>query len=263
MSGKSKPKQPTAEPVHVALDKPGQGPGRLKSLGGSQSDDWNNNIANDTIQALWIFKNSDEKTKHAQINAALSVLIGIGPRDELEGMMAAQLIAAHSAAMECYRRAMIGDQTFEGRRESLSQANKLSRTFTQLLDALNRHRGKGQQKVTVEHVHVHSGGQAVVGTVEQRRGEGITRNPRNNPMQSKLPMHLSPRWGARTRSGQQCRSAAMANGRCRMHGGGSPGAPRGNKNALKHGRYTANGIAGRRHLSALIRMMKSLATIQE
>ena len=34
-----------------------------------------------------------------------------------------------------------------------------------LLEALNRHRGKGQQKVTVEHVHVHSGGQAVVGVV--------------------------------------------------------------------------------------------------
>jgi hypothetical protein len=81
-------------------------------------------------------------------------------------MMAAQLIAAHYAVMECYRRAMISEQTFEGRRESLSQANKLSRTFTQLIDALNRHRGKGQQKVTVEHVHVHSGGQAVVGVVE-------------------------------------------------------------------------------------------------
>ncbi len=50
--------------------------------------------------------------------------------------------------------------------EALSQANKLSRTYTLLLDALNRHRGKGQQKVTVEHVHVHSGGQAIVGTVE-------------------------------------------------------------------------------------------------
>jgi hypothetical protein len=44
--------------------------------------------------------------------------------------------------------------------------NKLSRTYATLLDALNRHRGKGQQKVTVEHVHVHSGGQAVVGVVE-------------------------------------------------------------------------------------------------
>jgi len=74
------------------------------------------------------------------------------------------------AAMECYRRAMIGEQTFEGRRDNLSQANKLSRTYALLLDVLNRHRGKGQQKVTVEHVHVHSGGQAVVGVVETPGG---------------------------------------------------------------------------------------------
>src|SRR4051794_33698675 len=70
------------------------------------------------------------------------------------------------AAMECYRRAMISEQTFEGHRESLTQANKLSRTYVTLLEALNRHRGKGQQKVTVEHVHVHPGGQAIVGAVE-------------------------------------------------------------------------------------------------
>ena len=61
---------------------------------------------------------------------------------------------------------MISDQTFEGRKESLTQANKLSRTYVTLLEALNRHRGKGQQKVTVEHVHVHPGGQAIVGAVE-------------------------------------------------------------------------------------------------
>jgi hypothetical protein len=97
-------------------------------------------------------------------------LVGIGPKDEIEGMVAAQLIAAHNAAMECYRRAMIAEQTFEGRRDNLSQANKLSRTYAVLLDALNRHRGKGQQKVTVEHVHVHAGGQAVVGMVETPGG---------------------------------------------------------------------------------------------
>ena len=63
---------------------------------------------------------------------------------------------------------MIAEQTFEGRKENLSQANKLSRTHVTLLEALNRHRGKGQQKVTVEHVHVHvhDGGQAIVGNVE-------------------------------------------------------------------------------------------------
>jgi len=99
------------------------------------------------------------------LSATVAALVGIGPKDELEGMMAAQLIAAHNAAMECYRRAMIGEQTFEGRRENLAQANKLSRTYAALIEALNRYRGKGQQKVTVEHVHVHAGGQAMVGVV--------------------------------------------------------------------------------------------------
>jgi hypothetical protein len=47
--------------------------------------------------------------------------MGIGPRDALEGMMAAQLVAAHNAAMECCRRAMIGEQSFEGRRENPSE----------------------------------------------------------------------------------------------------------------------------------------------
>lgn len=41
--------------------------------------------------------------------------------------------------------------------------------------------------------------------------------------------------GAKTRSGSPCQSKAMANGRCRMHGGKSTGAPKGNKNNLKAG----------------------------
>lgn len=62
---------------------------------------------------------------------------------------------------------MIGEQSFDGHEENLNQANKLSRTYVTLLEALNRHRGKGgQQKVTVEHVHVHAGRQAVVGPIQ-------------------------------------------------------------------------------------------------
>jgi hypothetical protein len=143
--------------------------GALMALGGSQSDDWNTLLANEALRTLWI-ENSDAETRDRQASATIAALAGIGPRDELEGMMAAQLIAAHNAAIECYRRAMIGEQTFEGRRENLNQANKLSRTWATLLEALNRHRGKGQQKVTVEHVHVHAGGQAVVGNVETPGG---------------------------------------------------------------------------------------------
>ena len=51
----------------------------------------------------------------------------------------------------------------------------------------------------------------------------------------------------------------MPNGRCRLHGGLSPGAPKGNKNALKHGRYTGEALARRREVAALIRAMKNLA----
>jgi hypothetical protein len=127
-------------------------------------DSWNNVLANQAVETLWL-KNSDKEARAKQYNATVAALVGIGPTDELEGMLAAQLLASHNAAMECYRRAMIGEQTFEGRRESLNQANKLSRTYAALLEALNRHRGKGQQKVTVEHVHVHAGGQAIVGAV--------------------------------------------------------------------------------------------------
>jgi hypothetical protein len=162
---------PNAETVKRYLDSfdPARETGRLRKLGGSRSDDWNVRIAKDTIEALWL-KNSDANARQQQVSAAVAALIGIAPKDELEGMMAAQMIAAHSAAMECYSRAMIGEQSFEGRRENLSQANKLSRSFAVLLDALNHHRGKGQQTVRVEHVHVHSGGQAVVGAVTTTGG---------------------------------------------------------------------------------------------
>lgn len=43
--------------------------------------------------------------------------------------------------------------------------------------------------------------------------------------------------GAKTRTGLPCKNRAMPNGRCRMHGGMSTGAPKGNKNAVKTGEF--------------------------
>ncbi len=62
------------------------------------------------------------------------------------------------------------------------------------------------------------------------------------------PMLASPRCGARTRSGQPCRAPAVRGKRvCRMHGGApGSGAPKGNQNALKHGRFIRKAIARRR-----------------
>jgi hypothetical protein len=88
-------------------------------------------------------------------------------------------------------------------------------------------------------------------------GTRARKNPRNNPMQS----HSQPGkpCGARTRAGTPCPTPAMPNGRCRMHGGLSPGPPKGSRNALKHGRHSAAEIARRREIGALIRRMRALA----
>ena len=163
MTGK-KPNRGGKQATTIIANDPGALKGALKQIGGSQSDDWNSVLATQAVQTLWV-KHSNKDTCDEQYSATIAGLMGIGPKDELEGMIAAQLLAAHNAAMECYRRAMLAEQSFEGRRENLSQANRLSRTYALLLEALNRHRGKGQQKVTVEHVHVNAGGQAIVGVV--------------------------------------------------------------------------------------------------
>ncbi|MEC7291457.1 MAG: HGGxSTG domain-containing protein [Pseudomonadota bacterium] len=58
----------------------------------------------------------------------------------------------------------------------------------------------------------------------------------NDPDLMQIPKQ---RCGAKTRSGKPCQSRPMPNGRCRMHGGKSPGAPVGNQNAFKHGKYSS------------------------
>lgn len=91
-------------------------------------------------------------------------LAGIEPKDQIEGMLATQMIATHHATMDCFRIIAQNGQ-LDIINPMLCYANKLSRTFTMQMEALNRYRGKGQQKMTVEHVHINSGGQAIIGNV--------------------------------------------------------------------------------------------------
>ena len=59
--------------------------------------------------------------------------------------------------------------------------NKLARTFTTQIEALKRYRSTGQQKVTVEHVTVQAGGQAILGNVSHG-------TPANDPGQPTVPL---------------------------------------------------------------------------
>jgi len=103
-------------------------------------------------------------------NNALALLNGIHPQDEIEGMLAIQMIAVHNMAMETMKLAMVTGQPPQWIESNVNHATKMLRTFTAQMEALKRYRTGGQQKVIVEHVHVTAGGQAIVGVVN--RGEG-------------------------------------------------------------------------------------------
>jgi len=106
-----------------------------------------------------------------QALAVARALVDSGPRDPLEGMLVGQLVALHEAAMESLRRGMAGGAAPEFRELNLASATRLGRAYAVLLDALDRHRGRGRpQVVRVERVTVEAGGRAIVGTVSHRGG---------------------------------------------------------------------------------------------
>jgi len=66
------------------------------------------------------------------------------------------------------------------------------------------------------------------------------------------------RCGAKTRSSHPCKSPAMPNGRCRMHGGKSPGAPCGSAHGrYKHGEYTKKAMRQKKETLELCRLLNS------
>jgi len=73
-------------------------------------------------------------------------------------------------------------------------------------------------------------------------------------------MLASQRCGAKTRCGGSCRSPAVrGRKRCRMHGGApNSGAPRRNRNARKHGRFTRRAITRRKQIEALLAEARKL-----
>ena len=113
-------------------------------------------LANATIQ--------DGKVSEGDLNFMLAVIKGIEPQDQVESMLAAQMAAVHMATMTSARR-LAHVETLPQQDSAERAFNKLARTFTAQVEALKRYRTGGEQKVTVEHVHVHQGGQAIVGNV--------------------------------------------------------------------------------------------------
>ncbi|MBU1008107.1 hypothetical protein KKA53_03445 [Candidatus Dependentiae bacterium] len=96
-------------------------------------------------------------------NAISGALLELNPRDAMEGMLCSRLIVLQNHIMNCLAGANPSEQTEKKTDLNINRATKLSRAFNETLEALNRYRRKGQQKITVQHVNVSDGGQAIIG----------------------------------------------------------------------------------------------------
>lgn len=133
----------------------------LMEMVGTTRADFLDGFIKEIVQASQKGQNPDQD----RVNYFLSIVAGIEPRDQMEAMLAAQMATVHSQMMVFARR-MNHVENIPQQDSAERAFNKLARTFTTQMEALNRYRGKGQQKMTVEHVNVHEGGQAIVGTVQ-------------------------------------------------------------------------------------------------
>jgi hypothetical protein len=100
-----------------------------------------------------------------EFNAILSLVRAVAPADSVEALLATQMVAVHTAMLAAARR-LAHAEGVEHQDSASTAMNKLARTFAAQVDALKRYRTKGEQTITVQHVTVHDGGQAIVGDVQ-------------------------------------------------------------------------------------------------
>jgi hypothetical protein len=146
----------------------------VREATGTQYNDVADRIINQVINAQ-VFprpRDADHLTK------AIVAIREMAPQNVTEAMLAVQMMATNDAALMFLRRATTEGQSLAGAEASVLGATRLLRLHLDQIEAMQKLRGKAsQQKVTVEHVHVYQGGQAIVGAVsagKTQQGEGAS-----------------------------------------------------------------------------------------
>jgi hypothetical protein len=151
-------------PSMLKTDHPDQATGLMLLMGALGTADMD--FLNGFLSQLGNAGSQGRQVNENGINFMLSVVKSIQPQDQIEAMLAAQMAAVHMATMTFARRLAHVENIPQ--QDSAERAfNKLARTFAAQMEALKRYRTGGEQKVTVQHVTVSEGGQAIVGNVTQ------------------------------------------------------------------------------------------------
>ena len=145
--------------------------GALSAIFGSDQREQVSALLSHCLKVLKPDEASEEHPANDERMFLLSIIRDIAPRDPIERMLAVQMAATHVATIRAGRWIATSDNLPQVQAH-YTGFNKLARTFAVQVEALRKHRTGGEQRVTVQHVTVAEGGQAIVGNV-QARGAGV------------------------------------------------------------------------------------------
>jgi hypothetical protein len=147
---------------------------RLKEeVTGSDSDRLNGALLRAVLGCVPCSAAEAPGDRERRAGAALDAVAGFGPRDGVEGMLAAQAVAMHLAGMAALQRSQRPDLPAEVASRLRRDGAGLCRGVAEMAEAIERRRGGGaRQVVRVERVVVQEGGQAIVGAVAPPGGGG-------------------------------------------------------------------------------------------
>jgi hypothetical protein len=151
---------------------------RLKDALGTSSNGF---VDTELVRLMTVFSDRAGTIDARAVNAALAVIDGLKPQNEIEAMLAAQIAVTHGLTMKFSARLYSGaTETIPQQDSAALTLSRLQRAFTSQMDALSNMRRGGRQKVVVEHVHVYPGGQAIVGDVTHT-GRGVSEENGGQP----------------------------------------------------------------------------------
>ena len=137
----------------------------LKAIFGTEHPEMADGLMNHCIKVLKANEASDDYPGHDERMFMVSAVVEIKPRDTFERMLAVQMAATHVAIVRSGRW-LANTETVDQVKAHYSGYTKLARAYVAQMEALRKHRNGGKQTVTVQHVNVEGGGQAIVGNVE-------------------------------------------------------------------------------------------------
>jgi hypothetical protein len=156
-------------------------PGHHKDIAGGESENWNFRQMQLILSALPGASARDKKSAGEVGSAVVSGIMDVKPQDPIEGILMSQIVVAHEAALDMYRRGWSQPpEYFDARCRYLQMADRAQRTVAMLTERLDRHRGAGQQQITVKHVTVNADN-AIVGDVNQAPGGGPPAEIKDQP----------------------------------------------------------------------------------